>query len=246
MKYNGHYHKEVTIIESEQVIEKFGSSSHGLGDTLLLTIICKYLPNKLTIQLPKNKENYKILFDKLAKIEITNEINVIKDDFKNGNHAQRRLESFFGKEATKLDSRPVCHYTDKESEQWSENFLTSIKNPVIVCPFAAKEWSKIRDIPKDHLNSILKTLESKGKTPIIIQNEESHWNFPTLTNLALEKLICLIRQVGTYIGANTGLYHLAVAVGANVICYQPNDSEYFAANDWEYNHPSIKYVTWAK
>ena len=52
---------------------KISSSTSGLGDTLLLTSICRNMPNKLTVQLPTTQSRFSILFDGLAQVELCQE-----------------------------------------------------------------------------------------------------------------------------------------------------------------------------
>jgi len=60
---------------------KFGSTTYGMGDTLLLTSVCKYFPNKFTIQLTKDVSRFSIFFEHLANVEICekHQINPILD-----------------------------------------------------------------------------------------------------------------------------------------------------------------------
>ncbi len=58
------------------MIQRFGTNlSCGLGDTLLLNAVCKNLDYKATMQLRPAQKRFAILFDKIADIEITENVN---------------------------------------------------------------------------------------------------------------------------------------------------------------------------
>jgi len=225
---------------------KLGSKTSGLGDILLLTALCRALPNQLTIQLPPEQKRFECLFQGLAKVEICPKEQIIcAQDFGDGHYARKKLRVFFGPDADNMDIRPLVIYTNPDDEQWAADYLRDKPNPVIVCPFVAKQWSQVRDLPFDIIQEILGLAKNRQETPIFIQDSDQEWQYPTLRNLDLRKLICLMRQCGKYYGANTGLYHLAVAVGAQITCFQPEDGPLFQSSEWCYKHPTIKHYTWA-
>ena len=222
------------------------AGSQGLGDVLLITSIAKFFPNELTVQIPTEQSRFNILFKGLAKVENCLPEDLIPlHDYGGGHYARRKLRRFFGADAENLDVRPLILYSDPDSELWAAEYLKDKPNPLIVCPFVAKAWSQVRDLPFDIIQEILAGAKLKNQTPIIIQSGEQKWDCATLDNLDLPKLICLMRQAGRVTTANTGLYHLAVAVGALVECYQPEDGPLFNSNEWCYkDHPTIKHYTW--
>ena len=219
------------------MITKFGSSTNGLGDLLLLTSICKFFPNKFTIQIPKNKEKYSILFWGLAEVEITDDINILPD-IGNGHYATRKLRNFFSNPLV-LDNRPLVLYSDLESEEWANNFLQDKKNPIILTPNCSKQWASIRNMPKklalDFLNS--------SEEAILMINSENEFESNhkiKLIDLDLKKTICLFRKVGFYVGCNTGDEHLATAVGCRTFVYQPQHPS-FNKEEWNYKHRNNTY-----
>lgn len=222
------------------------AGSQGLGDVTLLTSIAKSLPNKLTVQIPVEQSRFKILFDGLANVELCQPHELIPlQDTGDGPYVRRKLRTLFGSDAENMDIRPLVLYSDLDSNNWAAEYLKDKPNPLIVCPFVAKAWSQVRDLPFDIIQEILAGAKLKNQTPIIIQSGEQKWDCATLDNLDLPKLICLMRQAGRVTTANTGLYHLAVAVGALVECYQPEDGPLFNSNEWCYkDHPTIKHYTW--
>ena len=228
------------------MITKFGSPTCGMGDLLLLTSICKYFPNKLTIQLPPNKQKYSILFDGLANIEITENIYELPS-LGSGHYSTKKLRNFFFNNAELLDNRPIVLYSDIESEKWSFEFLENKPNPVILVPNCSKEWASVRNMPKDIVEKNISNLKLNGFTPILMINKENKYetNYEhQLEDLELKKYICLLRRVGFYIGCNTGDEHLAIAVGCSTNVFQPKDGNGFYSIEWNYNHINNTYFIW--
>lgn len=226
------------------MLNKFGSPTSGLGDLLLLTSVCKYFPNKFTIQLPPNKEKYSILFENLANIEITDNIFNLPD-IGLGHYATRKLRNFFPNNADDLDNRPLVLYTDENSEKWVDEFLKPFANPIIFTPNCSKQWAKVRNIPADLSVRLQKMIKEANYDYITMINSENKYEEECenrLENLDLKKMICLFRRVGKYIGCNTGDMHLAVSVGAECNVFQPKSSQYFIAEEWCYKSNYIKYV----
>jgi ADP-heptose:LPS heptosyltransferase len=226
---------------------KFGSSQYGMGDTLLLTSLCKYFPNKFTIQLTEDASRFSIFFDHLARIEVCakNEIVPIADIGASGHYATRKLRNFFGNAADGLDNRPLVLFSDKESEIWASDFLKHKKNPCIVVKNCSKRHSDTRSIPDSFFSEILKYIK-KNNTPIICQSSFNYTKTEEIefTDLDLKKYIALLRQTGIYYGANTGDEHLATALGCRTFVWQPKDSEKFNSSEWNYNHPNSTYLNW--
>jgi ADP-heptose:LPS heptosyltransferase len=229
------------------MIEKFGPASTGMGDILLFTSIFKYFPNKLTFQLPKEKEKYSILFQGLANIEIIEKekINILHS-IGYGHYATALLRNFFN-HADILDNRPLVLYTDKESEEWADDFLKKIKNPIIICPVASERtggWENERSFKKELTLKVIQDCRLNNLTPILhlFKNiEEFDCCLKVPHNLNLEKYICLLRKCGRFIGCNTGDMHLAISLGCLCTVMQPKTTPTFDETQWSYSHPSITY-----
>lgn len=228
---------------------KFGTKSLGLGDTLLLTAVCKYFPNKFTIQLDKNKERFACLFSGLANVELVNneEINELKD-LGTGHYATRKLRNFFGDVADGLDNRPLVLYSDIESENWAYDFVKDIQNPVIFNPCCSKQHAESRNIPDSILDQILTNIRNSNCTPLICQSSSNKKDIDGINvlDLDLKKYISLVRRCQIYIGANTGDEHLSTALGCKTVVYQPKNSSSFFSQEWNYSHPNSTYVFWDK
>lgn len=225
---------------------KFGSSSHGLGDYLLLTAVTKYFPNQFTIQLPPEKQRFSILFQDLAKVEITSDIKTLPDLGPCGEHyTTRKLRNFFGDEATLLDNRPLVLYSDIESEKWVAEYLKDKPNSAIFVPTCSPQWKSVRNIPEPIARNVYKQVEA-NYTPIVCQSRTNFLDIGEhqLIDLDLKKYICLLRRVGLYFGGNTGDEHLMTAVGGRTLVYQPEDHHLFVSSEWNYQHPNSIYYTW--
>ena len=88
---------------------KFGSSTHGLGDTLLLTAVCKYFPNQCVVQLPSNSK-FSILFDNLASVELCDQSEIKPiPEIGWGHYSTRKLRYFFGDVADTMNKIGRAH-----------------------------------------------------------------------------------------------------------------------------------------
>lgn len=247
MPANGHYLDSVNNKETGPNPNKFGSSSQGMGDNIFLTPILRYFPNQLTIQLPVEKKRFSILFEGLAEVEITNDINIIPDLGPCGEHyTTRKLRNYFGDYATILDNRPIILHSKIESEIWAAEYLLDKPNPVVFVPTCSPAWKEVRNIPVDLAQNIFQNLKAAGFTPIVCQSSANFLDIGEhqLNDLDLSKYISLLRQVGFYAGANTGDLHLAIGVGAKAVCYEPQSHSLFQTSEWRYFHPNITYYSW--
>ena len=187
-------------------MNKFGSSSQGMGDNILLTSIIKYFPNQITIQLPVEKKRFSILFEGLANVEITNSIQTIQDLGPCGEHySTRKLRNFFGEDALLLDNRPLVLYSDIESEKWVAEYLKDKPNPAIFVPTCSPQWKNVRNLPESIAKNLFNQISEKF-TPIVCQSSSNFLDIGEhqLTDLDIKKYICLLRKAGIYFGANTG------------------------------------------
>lgn len=224
---------------------KLSSSSHGLGDILLLTSVCKNLiakNQKPLVSLPQKIKRFSILFDGLADVTIEDSSEFTKD-IGHGHYATRKLRNFF-QEADNLDNRPLVLHSDENSEKWVTEYLSDKKMPIIFVPHCAKNWHEIRSLNEKIIQDLFVKFLNSGYTPIICEssNNKVNLNYENiLTDLDLSKYICLLRRVGYYFGCNTGDMHLAASVGAICTVFQPSSNAFFNETEWNYKHPSISY-----
>jgi len=215
------------------MIQRFGTNlSCGLGDTLLLNVVCKNLDYKATMQLRPAQKRFAILFDKIADIEITENVNALPD-IGYGHYTITKLRNFF-KNPEVLDLRPAVLHIDLDSENWAKSVLSQYSKPSIIYqPNCSSHFQYLRGVPSS-LNNFLKDSIKKDFNLIDMSSEE-------FSGLDLSKYISLLRHCGRYIGCNTGDMHLAISVGCVCEIYEPNSCPQFESEKWKYNHPSIIY-----
>lgn len=224
---------------------KLSSPSHGLGDILLLTGVCKNLiakNEKPIVALSNKVKRFEILFDGLADVVIEETSNHTQD-IGCGHYTTRKLRNFF-QNAESLDNRPLVLHSNESSEKWVDEYLQDKKSPIIYVPHCAKHWHEVRSLKQPVIEKLLEKFLNSGCTPILCQSEDNQVNVSyknTLTNLDLSKYICLLRRIGVYFGCNTGDMHLAVSVGSICNVFQPKNNPFFNESEWNYQHPSITY-----
>lgn len=218
-----------------------------MGDVLTLTSICKYLPNQCVVQLPEDKSRFSIFFDHLAKVETSepSEISYL-EEVGDDHYSTRKLRGLFGDVADKLDNRPLILHSSVESEKWAYEYLKDKPNPVIFTPTCGKHFPDLRNIPLELCESILNNLRNSGFSPIVVQSSFNRLllNEDELIDLDLSKYICLLRQVGFYVGAKTGDENIAIAVGCRTIVYEPEDNPLYQSEEWDYKHQNHTYIRW--
>lgn len=224
------------------------SQTSGLGDILFLTALIKNLSEPVIVRLPTKVKRFSILFDKLANVEICDEKDLRPvHDFGTGHYARQKLRGFFGLESEYMDIRPLVLHTRPSSELFAAKYLQDKQNPVIFTPTCSKTWASVRNMSPDLAAKVFNNLKNQGFTPIVCQSSDNYMDIGEhqLTDLDLSKLICLMRQVGMYVGCNTGSEHLMTAVGGKTIVYQPADHSLFNHAEWNYlGHPNSTYYSW--
>jgi hypothetical protein len=230
---------------------KVTCGNYGMGDTLLMTAICKYFPFKFTILLPKDQEKFKIFFDNLAKVEITDNVPfeiMTKNSLPklgNGHYTTRMLRGIFGSYGDLIDNRPLVISSNFSADTWTYEYLKDKPNPVIVSPMCSALAKDIRGISENDCSKIIELLKRKRYTPILILSSSYTYDKNiaehVLIDLEITKYLSLMKKVGLYYGSNTGDKHLAVAVGAETHVFEPENHPMFNPSEWDYNHPTIKY-----
>ena len=225
------------------------SDQHGLGDTLMLTSLAKNIAEPVKVLLPKKIERFSILFDKLADVEIVDDDKFrgykSTPNFGSGPYIRQKLRGFFRNEAEYMDIRPLVLHTKPSSELWAAEYLADKPNPIIFVPTCSNQWAKVRNIPENIVKNLLNSY--KNCSIIVCQSSANFLETGEknqLIDLDLSKYICLLRQVGTYVGANTGDEHLATAVGCYTCVLQPENHSLFNSSEWNYSHPNSTYHTW--
>ncbi len=230
---------------------KFGPKrdAAGLGDVLLLTAICKYFPMQHTIQLYPEYSRFSILFDHLANVEITEDVNILHEISSPTAHgATEKLRNFFGRMADSCNVLPLVLHFDTNAHQKALAILDGVEKPVIFNPFCSKHWAHVRDMPPDTIGFALRKMKESGKNAIGCYGADRYQNINGVSKeifgLDLSTYIHLMRISGEYVGANTGDMHLAAAVGCKVTCFNPPSQAGFNHTNWLYKHPNITNIIW--
>ena len=230
---------------------KFGPQrdAAGLGDVLLLTSVCKYFPMQHTIQLWPELHRFSVLFDHLAHVEITEDVNILPNrSIPQAHGAVEKLRNFFGYTADTCNALPLVLHFDLDAHEQAISILKGIKDPVIFNPYCSPHWSHIRNMPEEYIKKCVEESQAKGKTLIGCFNSNNYKKVEGIDieffDLSLSTYIHLLRIVGRYVGANTGDMHLAAAVGCKVVCFNPPSQSCFNHVNWLYEHPNITNYTW--
>lgn len=226
-----------------------GTRSTGLGDILLFTGVCKYFPMQHKMQLLPSVSRFSILFDHLAEVEITEDIQQFPDiNYPSGHACAEKLRNFLGSMADKCNLLPLVLHFDIDAHEKALGILEGIENPVIFNPYCAKHWSHIRNIPEPLTKTIIHELQEQNKTPIGCYSTKNYQEITgvgkEIFDLDLSTYIHLLRIVGEYVGANTGDMHLAAAVGCKITCYNPHSQSEFNHKNWLYQHPTVTNIIW--
>lgn len=228
---------------------KIGTKSTGLGDILLFTGVLKYFPMQHTMQLLPEVERFRILFDGLANVEITEDIEQFHDTTHPITHSStEKLRHFLGSLADTCNPLPLVLHFDIDAQEKAVSILDGIQNPVIFNPYCAKHWAHLRNMPAKLIEEAVRQLKDMGKTPIGCYSSQNYQEVTgvnkEIMDLDLSTYIHLLRIVGEYVGSNTGDMHLAAAVGCKVTCFNPPSQSQFNHKNWLYNHPTVTNYIW--
>jgi len=228
---------------------KFGSTQTGLGDVLVFNAVMKHFPMQHTMQLQPNIERFKILFDHICKVEITDTPNFLEDlNRPITSCAGEKLRNFFGEDADHLDFRPNILHFDIEKQKEAANILSQYEKPVIFVPFCSKTWAHERNMPDQLIQSAITSIKDSGGSVILCSQSNNRKEIECvdeeLINLDLSLYIHILRNAGAYVGCNTGDMHLAVGVGCDCSVFNPTKEDAFY-KIWCYKHPNVTNYTWS-
>lgn len=228
---------------------KFGTLSTGLGDIITFTSILKHFPMQHTMQLLPEIERFSIIFDGIANVEITNNINVLPDICSSDAHYSiQKLRNFFGPDADTCNILPHILHFNLQSHKKAIEIVGGMNKPVVFNPFCSKGWAHLRNLPDELIHNIILDLKSKGVNIIGCFSSKNSKEVKGLDkivyDLDLSVYIHLLRITGMYVGCNTGDMHLAAGLGCLIDCYNPRNASGFNSNNWCYNHSTINNYFW--
>lgn len=213
-------------------------TSSGMGDVLLLTAVCKHIPNS-TVELFPQAEKFKIFFDHLCNNVNITENAFVTPDIPPGHFSQQKLR-FYG-----FDN--VCYlpfiYPQKKYIEKGKKITEKYENPIAFIANCAKHNS-IRDPHKNYFQPILDKLSEKHT---ILQfglsnNFTEYKKTIPIVDCSIEELICYYISIKKFIGVDTGDAHLMIAVGGSCDIFIPTNQYIRNSIWWNYNNYShIKY-----
>lgn len=210
----------------------------GMGDTLLLTSICKHIPNTI-VELFPQAEKFKIFFENICDKVIITENAFVTPDIPPGHFAQQKLR-FYG-----LNN--VCYlpfiYPQKKYIEQGKKFIEKYENPIVFVANCAKHNS-IRDPHKNYFQPILDKL-SENHTILqfgLSSNFSEYKKTIPILDCSIEDLISYYISIKKFIGVDTGDTHLMIAVGGSCDIYVPSNINIRQPNWWNYkNYSHLNY-----
>jgi hypothetical protein len=200
-----------------------GKHSVGLGDVLLLTPICNQLCKKSrwlempTVELPPQKENLWPLFRGIAKVSIVEE--PVETPNEGDDHFARCKLRALGLDVDDYLPRVITEYCGCPADDWT----------IMYCTNASVKWQALRGLPdnvREHLAGTVggRLLACGGyREPI-------------------REKIQRFKMHPRYIGADTGDYHLMLALGGKCIVFVPDDCPDYEYRRWHYDSDRVVYV----
>ena len=214
-------------------------SSSGMGDVLLLTSICKHIPN-LTVELFPKAEKFKLFFDNICNNVNITENAFITTDIPPGHFSQQK-QRYFGLE-------DVCYlpfiFPKEEYKIKGYELISKYINPIVFVGNCAKN-SIYREPPKNYFQPILDKL-SESYTILqfgLSDNFTEYKKTQPIVDCSIYDLICYYSVIQKFIGVDTGDSHLMLAVGGScnlMIPINPNIRNPEWWNYKDYNH--INYI----
>lgn len=213
-------------------------TSSGMGDVLLLTSICKHIPNT-TVELFPPAEKFKIFFDNICEKVIITENAFVTPDIPPGHFAQQKLRFY------NIENKCYLPYVNIKPEYIlrGNELISRYRNPIVFVANCAKH-SKNREPHKSYFQPIIDSLSDSYS---ILQFGLSH-NFAEykhtipIVDCSIYDLICYYSVIKKFVGVDTGDTHLMIAVGGSCDIFIPTNQYIRNSNWWNYNNYShIKY-----
>lgn len=211
--------------------------AYGLGDTLSITPVAKALGNRAVMLMPPAMAHLQFLFHDLCPVRVTDNFPVFNWTAKQA--AQQKLEIFGLKTSSPL---PVVNVRPELIAK-AKAFLAGFPNPIVFCPTCSKYWEHMRQRPASFWTRVVDQLSERFTVCQFGRKE-----FPTVGKakrmpfVDLETLAAVYREIGLYVGVDTGDYHLMLAVGGRSVVAEPDPLPPYQASIWWYDTPLVKYA----
>jgi hypothetical protein len=210
----------------------------GLGDVLLLTAICKYMPNCI-VELHPKVERFSRFFQGQCKEIIIKENPVDLSNIGTDHYALCKMRG--------IGLNGKCHLphivlTEKDIQRGKE-LIADYPNPIAFVPNCSKSWAHMREMPKEKWHPILKKLQ-KDHTILQFGFESNFTDFDNtvkIKNCSIEDLVCYFSVIKKYIGVDTGDRHLMLACGGTEEVFCPPSNLHYDHHRWHYNSSRSTY-----
>jgi hypothetical protein len=213
--------------------------SCGMGDVLLLTAICKHMPDQVCVELFPKAEKYRLFFDHICKDVIITDNAAVTKDIGSGHFAQRKMRS--------LGLHNLCYlpyiYPKPEYLNTGLQLIKKYPNPIAFVANCASS-QHIRQPPINILQECVNQLANKYT---VLQFGISN-NFTQLKNtipivdIDIHTLLCYYTAIKQIVGVDTGDIHAMIAVGGTADILIPKSTPHRDHDQWNYKHYShIRY-----
>jgi len=212
--------------------------STGMGDILLLTTICKHIPN-CTVELHPAAEKYSRFFKDQCKEVVIKDHPFDLPNMGGGHYAQAKMTGIGLGDGCYLPHIEIS----KEELERGEELIKDYDNPLVFKSGCAAAWKHIREAPKGFWEPILEEL---GETYTLLHFgvSDNFIEFPGLVNIidpSIPDLICYYAAIKKYLGVDTGDSHLMLACGGSTMVYSPPTSIDYNRVRWRYDSLRCKY-----
>jgi hypothetical protein len=215
-------------------------TSSGMGDVLLLTAICKHIPNS-TVELYPNAKKFQLFFDQICKEVIITDQAFVTPDIPPGHFAQQKLR-FYG-----IRNKCYLPYVYPKNEYLTKGLelIKHYHNPIaFVANCAAHQ--KARDMPKNIAQNLVNNLISKNHTVLqfgLSNNLTELQGTTPIIDVSVYDLICYYSAIKKFVGVDTGDAHLMIALGGSCDLIIPSNKIIRNPEWWNYkNYNHITYV----
>lgn len=187
--------------------------SSGMGDILLLTSICKYIPSCTIELLPSCNKFERFFRNQCLDICYTDtpyDLPNIGDD----HYAKCKMRSIGLNNMCYL---PHIEISEEEIIRGKE-LISKFRNPVVFVANTSSKFKSVREVSKDFWNPILYRLqESHDILQFGLSSNFTEFSQTiSMLDCSIDDLICYYSAIKNYYGVETGDKHLMLACGGSV------------------------------
>lgn len=212
-------------------------TSSGMGDVLLLTSICKYIPDSI-VELFPHAEKFSIFFDGLCKKVEIKEDAFVTPDIPPGHFAQQKLK-YYG-----ISNQCYLPYVKKDKYvSLGNNLISKFENPIVFVSNCAKH-NKYREPEGNYFQPIIdKLADSYTILQFGLSNNFTEYKHTIpIVDCSLPDLISYYSAIQKFIGVDTGDTHLMIALGGSCDIYVPFSVNIRNPDWWNYkNYSHLNY-----